>query len=55
MAEQEYDLMHKDDVVASLQLDDLSGAILKVTPSARFFCSIIHRNVIFSFLHLYSS
>ena len=27
MAEQEYDLMHKDDVVASLQLDDLSGAI----------------------------
>ena len=26
--------MHKDDVVASLQLDDLSGAILKVTPSA---------------------
>ena len=32
MAEQEYDLMHKDDVVASLQLDDLSGAILKVTP-----------------------
>ena len=34
MAEQGYDLMHKDDVVASLQLDDLSGAILKVTPSA---------------------
>ena len=34
MAEQEYDLMHKDDVVASLQLDDLSGAILKVTPGA---------------------
>ena len=34
MAEQEYDLMHKDDVVASFQLDDLSGAILKVTPSA---------------------
>ena len=32
MAEQEYDLMHKDDGVASLQLDDLSGAILKVTP-----------------------
>ena len=32
MAEQEYDLMHKNDVVASLQLDDLSGAILKVTP-----------------------
>ena len=32
MAEQGYDLMHKDDVVASLQLDDLSGAILKVTP-----------------------
>ena len=27
MAEQEYDLMHKDEVVASLQLDDLSGAI----------------------------
>lgn len=27
MAEQEYDLMHKDDGVASLQLDDLSGAI----------------------------
>jgi len=27
MAEQGYDLMHKDDVVASLQLDDLSGAI----------------------------
>ena len=34
MAEQEYDLMHKDDIVASLQLDDLSGAILKVTPGA---------------------
>ena len=34
MAEQGYDLMHKDDVVASLQLDDLSGAILKVTPGA---------------------
>lgn len=32
MAEQGYDLMHKDDIVASLQLDDLSGAILKVTP-----------------------
>ena len=32
MAEQNYELMHKDDVVASLQLDDLSGAILKVTP-----------------------
>ena len=32
MAEQGYVLMHKDDVVASLQLDDLSGAILKVTP-----------------------
>lgn len=27
MAEQGYDLMHKDDGVASLQLDDLSGAI----------------------------
>ena len=27
MAEQGYVLMHKDDVVASLQLDDLSGAI----------------------------
>ena len=34
MAEQSYDLMHKDDIVASLQLDDLSGAILKVTPGA---------------------
>ena len=34
MAEQGYDLMHKDDVVASLQLDDLSGAILKVAPGA---------------------
>ena len=34
MAEQGYDLMHKDDVVASLQLDDLSGAILKVAPCA---------------------
>lgn len=34
MAEQSYELMHKDDVVASLQLDDLSGAILKVTPCA---------------------
>ena len=32
MAEQHYDLMHKDDVVASLQLDNLSGAVLKVTP-----------------------
>ena len=34
MAEQSYELMHKDDVVASLQLDDLSGAILKVAPGA---------------------
>ena len=34
MAEQSYELMHKDDVVASLQLDDLSGAILKVTPGS---------------------
>ena len=34
MAEQGYDLMHKDDIVASLQLDDLSGAILKVAPGA---------------------
>ena len=34
MAEQSYELMHKDDVVASLQLDDLSGAILKVAPCA---------------------
>ena len=32
MAEQSYELMHKDDVVASLQLDDLSGAILKIIP-----------------------
>ena len=32
MAEQGYELVHKDDVVASLQLDDLSGAILKVIP-----------------------
>lgn len=32
MAEQHYDLMHKDDLVAALTLDDLSGAILKVTP-----------------------
>ena len=28
MAEQSYELMHKDDVVASLQLDDLSGATI---------------------------
>lgn len=34
MAEQHYTLMHKDDVVAQLQIDDLSGAILKVTPGA---------------------
>ena len=34
MAEQSYELMHKDDAVASVHLDDLSGAILKVTPSA---------------------
>ena len=27
MAEQSYELMHKDDAVASVQLDDLSGAI----------------------------
>lgn len=33
MAEQGYELMHKDDVVASLQPDDLSGAIFRVTPS----------------------
>ena len=32
MAEQHYDLMHKDDLVAALTMDDLSGAILKVTP-----------------------
>ena len=35
MAEQEYDMMHKDDVVASLQLDDLSGAILKRSEERR--------------------
>ena len=34
IAEQGYVLIHKDDVVASLQLDDLSGAILKVAPGA---------------------
>lgn len=34
MAEQHYTLMHKDDVVAQLQIDDLSGAILKVTSGA---------------------
>ena len=34
MAEQHYDLMHKDDLVAALTMDDLSGAILKVTPGA---------------------
>lgn len=32
MAEQHYELMHKDDMVTALTLDDLSGAILKVTP-----------------------
>ena len=31
MAERYYDLMHRDDLVASLTLDDLSGAILKIT------------------------
>ena len=40
MAEQEYDLMHKDDVVASLQLDDLSGAI-KMTLTVWFHRLII--------------
>ena len=39
MAEQEYDLMHKDDVVASLQLDDLSGAI-KMTLTVWFVSAI---------------
>ena len=34
MAEQSYELMHKDDVVASLQLDDLSGAIIITTGRA---------------------
>ena len=34
MAEQGYDLMHKDELVVAITLDDLSGAILKVTPSA---------------------
>ena len=39
MAEQGYDLMHKDDVVASLQLDDLSGAI-KMALTVRFVSAI---------------
>ena len=34
MAEQSYELMHKDEIAASLQLDDLSGAILRVAPGA---------------------
>ena len=39
MAEQGYVLMHKDDVVASLQLDDLSGAI-KMALTIRFVSAI---------------
>ena len=35
MAEQSYDLMHKDDVVASLQLDDLSGAMRRMQAQRR--------------------
>ena len=34
MAEQGYDLMHKDDVVAFLQLDDLSGCLLYTSDAA---------------------
>ena len=34
MAELHYNLMHKDELVVAITLDDLSGAILKVTPSA---------------------
>ena len=32
MAELHYNLMHKDELVVAITLDDLSGAILKVTP-----------------------
>ena len=39
MAEQEYDLMQKVDGVASLQLDDLSGAI-KMALTIRFVSAI---------------
>ena len=39
MAEQGYDLMHKDDVVVSLQIDDLSGAI-KMTLTVWFVSAI---------------
>lgn len=48
MAEQEYDLMHKDDVVASLQLDDLSGAI-KMTLTVWFVSAI---DLLYSFFSL---
>ena len=48
MAEQGYDLMHKDDGVASLQLDDLSGAI-KMTLTVWFVSAI---DLLYSFFSL---
>ena len=48
MAEQGYDLMHKDDIVASLQLDDLSGAI-KMTLTVWFVSAI---DLLYSFFSL---
>ena len=48
MAEQGYDLMHKNDVVASLQLDDLSGAI-KMTLTVWFVSAI---DLLYSFFSL---
>ena len=48
MAEQGYDLMHKDDIVASLQLDDLSGAI-KMTLTVWFVSAI---DLLYSFFPL---
>ena len=51
MAEQSYELMHKDDVVASLQLDDLSGAIkmaLTVWFVSGFFplCNVLPQSIL---------
>ena len=48
MAEQSYELMHKDDVVASLQLDDLSGAI----KMALTVCFVSAINLLYGFFSL---
>ena len=34
MSEQTYFLMHKDDVAATVTIDDVTGAMLRVAPNA---------------------